>query len=104
MGSGRPNKRLPGSPLAETFREINEKDVARQEHYMQFCIQPIRYLKNLLTMEAFEGYLVGNIIKYVARYPEKNGVEDLKKARTYLDWLIELHEKGDITIPGEEQT
>jgi hypothetical protein len=83
MGSGRPNKRLPGSPLAETFREINEKDVARQEHYMQFCIQPIRYLKNLLTMEAFEGYLVGNIIKYATRFKVTRNTKDLRKVSDY---------------------
>lgn len=36
------------------------------------------------------GYLEGNIVKYVARYREKNGVEDLRKARHYLDKLIEV--------------
>jgi hypothetical protein len=40
------------------------------------------------------GYLEGNIIKYVARHPEKNGVEDLKKARHYLDKLIEVEEEA----------
>ena len=36
-----------------------------------------------------EGFLHGNVIKYILRYPYKNGIEDLKKARVYLDWLIE---------------
>ena len=36
------------------------------------------------------GYFVGSITKYVERYPRKNGVEDLKKARHFLDKLIEL--------------
>lgn len=35
------------------------------------------------------GYLEGNIIKYITRYKLKNGIEDLKKARNYLDKLIE---------------
>jgi hypothetical protein len=35
------------------------------------------------------GYLAGNVIKYVTRYKSKNGLEDLKKARHYLDKLIE---------------
>lgn len=30
-----------------------------------------------------------NVIKYVFRYRNKNGIEDLKKARVYLNWLIE---------------
>jgi Protein of unknwon function (DUF3310) len=36
------------------------------------------------------GFLDGNVIKYVVRYRSKGGVEDLKKARHYLDKLIEL--------------
>lgn len=39
------------------------------------------------------GFLDGNVIKYVVRYRSKGGVEDLKKARHYLDKLIELEEK-----------
>lgn len=39
------------------------------------------------------GFYVGNIIKYVFRAPRKNGVEDLKKAREYLDQLIEGYEE-----------
>lgn len=38
-------------------------------------------------------FLEGNIIKYLWRYKEKNGVEDLKKARVYLDKLISEVEK-----------
>lgn len=40
------------------------------------------------------GFLEGNIIKYVCRWRKKNGVEDLKKARTYLDKLIREAEAG----------
>lgn len=36
------------------------------------------------------GYLEGNVIKYVSRYRDKNGVEDLRKAQHYLDKLIEV--------------
>jgi hypothetical protein len=35
------------------------------------------------------GFLSGNVIKYLARYESKNGIEDLQKARHYLDKLIE---------------
>ncbi len=38
------------------------------------------------------GYFEGNIVKYVSRWSRKNGVEDLKKARHYLDKLIEVVE------------
>lgn len=39
--------------------------------------------------EGIEAYYAGNVIKYVCRWKKKNGLEDLKKARQYLDWLIE---------------
>jgi hypothetical protein len=44
------------------------------------------------------GYLDGNAVKYLSRWRHKNGVEDLKKARHYLDKLIETElEKRDGT-------
>ncbi len=43
------------------------------------------FTENLTGSQAFD---TGNIIKYVCRWHEKNGVEDLKKARWYLDHLI----------------
>lgn len=45
--------------------------------------------------EGIEGYYTGNVIKYVCRWKKKNGLEDLKKARMYLNWLIEKVEKKE---------
>ena len=39
-------------------------------------------------------FCLGNVIKYVARHSERNGLEDLKKAKWYLDWAIQKME-GD---------
>jgi hypothetical protein len=44
-------------------------------------------------LTGFDGYCVGNIIKYVWRYDTKNGLEDLYKARWYLEKLIKEHEE-----------
>jgi hypothetical protein len=44
-------------------------------------------------------YWAGNIIKYVLRYKYKNGLEDLKKAKHYLEYLIEKETKNAITAP-----
>lgn len=53
-------------------------------HYKDLNIQPVEYiLKNGL------GFCEGNVIKYITRWRNKNGVEDLKKARHYIDILIE---------------
>lgn len=43
------------------------------------------------------GFLVGNIIKYLLRFKHKNGAEDLKKARWYLDRLITTEEESNAT-------
>lgn len=43
--------------------------------------------------QGVEGYYTGNVIKYICRWKKKNGLEDLKKARVYLNWLIDYEEK-----------
>lgn len=40
--------------------------------------------------DGVESYYTGNILKYMCRWKKKNGLEDLQKARQYLDWLIEM--------------
>lgn len=57
-------------------------------HYAKFAIQPLEFIvRNNIP------FLEGNVIKYVVRWKDKAGIEDLKKARHYLDMLIELEEK-----------
>lgn len=70
---------------------MNEK-VNHPSHY-QGKIEVIDYLEDKLGKEGFEGFCIGNVLKYVSRYKGKNGIEDLKKARWYLDKIIEGEEK-----------
>jgi hypothetical protein len=60
------------------------------DHYRALAIQPWDAMQAWMSREAFEGFLTGNVIKYVARHKAKGGVEDLRKARHYLDKLIEV--------------
>lgn len=48
---------------------------------------------DLLTYEQVTGFYLGNTIKYLKRYKQKNGIEDLKKVKIYTDQLIKLEEK-----------
>jgi len=57
-------------------------------HYNQAGIECIDAIR-AATGDGFQYYLQGNIMKYLWRYRYKNGLEDLKKARWYLDALIE---------------
>ena len=53
------------------------------------CIDAIQ----AATEDGFTYYLQGNIMKYLWRYRYKNGIEDLEKARWYLDKLIEVYDE-----------
>lgn len=66
----------------------NEKQIGGA-HYAVKAIQPWDYIiANDL------GYLEGNVVKYVSRWKDKGGIEDLKKAQHYLQKLIEVTEKA----------
>jgi len=63
------------------------------DHYRSKAIQPWAAMEAWMTREEFAGFLRGNAIKYLARCRDKgNTVEDLRKARHYLDKLIEWEE------------
>jgi len=63
--------------------------VTHPEHYTAGSIECIDYIKDSLSREEWIGYLRGNIVKYMHRFRNKNGIEDLRKAEVYLGWLIE---------------
>ena len=59
-------------------------NITSPEHYKS-TIEPIDFIvANKLN------FIEGNIVKYVVRYKQKNGLEDLLKAQEYLKRLIEL--------------
>ncbi len=62
--------------------------VTRPAHYNQGKIEPIDVIEDWQL-----GYHDGNAVKYLSRWRHKGGVEDLKKARWYLDRLIASLEK-----------
>jgi len=59
-------------------------------HYTQGNIEVIDFIEDQQL-----GYHAGNVVKYISRYRFKNGLEDLKKARWYLDRLIENTEREE---------
>lgn len=62
-------------------------------HYNRGPIETIDYLESCMSPEGFEGFLQGNILKYMSRYQLKGGLEDLRKAQWYLNRLIGFLEK-----------
>jgi hypothetical protein len=67
-----------------------EKDNINPSHYKKLPKETIERIQDNLTPEEFKGYLKGNILKYLDRYENKNGVEDLNKQNWYLNKLIEI--------------
>lgn len=70
--------------------------VIHPPHYNQGSIEVIDYIQDQLTPEQFTGFIVGNVIKYASRARHKGGIEDLKKARWYLDRLIQQSELAKV--------
>jgi len=63
-------------------------------HYKRFKIQPIELivLNNL-------NFLEGNVVKYVCRHRFKDGLKDLKKAKHYIEMLIDFKDKFGKELP-----
>ena len=67
-----------------------EDNVNNPNHYTVGGIEPLDYLEAKLTESQFEGYLMGNVLKYLSRAEYKGKkVEDIKKAKFYLDRLVQ---------------
>nr|DAN25365.1 MAG TPA: nucelotide kinase [Caudoviricetes sp.] len=76
----------------ETVTELHDS-VNNPSHYQgRYGMQSIDALRNFMTPEQLKGFYLGNALKYQLRFQKKNGLEDLKKARKNLDWLIEEFE------------
>ena len=52
-------------------------------------VECIEAIKASMSREAFGGYLKGSVLKYAWRYEQKNHLEDLRKCKVFLDWLID---------------
>ena len=87
--------------LANTEKKIEESKedmVNHPSHYTQGeieCIEAIKYINNKLQMKGYEGYCLGNFIKYIWRCNFKNGWEDIDKAIFYLNELLTEQRKDD---------
>ena len=63
-------------------------------HYKDMVIQPVEFIhRNRI------GYMEGNAIKYLCRWRSKNGIEDLKKAKHYIELLIALESQQEEVKP-----
>jgi hypothetical protein len=71
-------------------------------HYSRLGIEPIQFIETNGL-----GYHEGNVIKYISRWRNKNGIEDLNKAKWYVERLIELEQsrlehEAQVELPFDE--
>jgi len=79
----------------------------KESKTMSDNINPNYYRKGIETTDYIVShsmnYLEGNIIKYVTRYKDKGGLEDLKKAEWYLTRLIKVQESNELKLSSLEE-
>lgn len=84
--------------LNESVRALGKalKDSKKQNdvvnspsHYKQGERETIENIRDTISSEGYQGYCVGNVVKYLARYKFKNGLEDVRKAKKYIEFLGE---------------
>lgn len=95
----------PADPLDEQPKPVWQEPskagsyntITRPAHYARFPIQPIDFIEaNDLDFHQ------ASVLKYLVRFPFKNGLEDLHKARNMLDRLIAREEKRLVRDAGKE--
>jgi len=79
-------------------------DPINPQHYTSGTIECIEAMEASMSAEAFKGFLKGNCQKYLWRYEKKNGTEDLRKAKWYLDRLIGTVEAEATTLSAMVET
>lgn len=68
--------------------------IKRPSHYIRGGLECIDVIKVVVQgLDPFEAYCIGNVIKYIWRWKQKNGLEDIQKAKRYLEFL-EKYLKG----------
>tara|TARA_R110001632_G_scaffold232123_1_gene372093 strand:+ start:919 stop:1137 length:219 start_codon:yes stop_codon:yes gene_type:complete len=70
----------------------NNGNPIEPSHYTEMNLSPLEYI---MANESDFTWCISNVIKYVSRYTRKNGIEDLKKAKWYLERQISELEKGE---------
>jgi len=70
--------------------------VNHPSHYTNGLIEVISYIRDKLTPEEYTGYCIGNVMKYISRWRYKDGIQDLEKAKVYLDWAINAAKRENV--------
>ena len=88
------DREMPEKATKTAAEAPKDDPVNHPSHYTSGGVECIDAIRAACEgRDAYEGYLTGQVIKYIWRYPFKNGLEDLRKAEFYLKRLIEKREE-----------
>lgn len=68
-----------------------QDDIKQPKHYKLdgLNVESIDVVKAVLGKDGFKSFCIGNCLKYLIRAEKKNGIEDYRKCKVYLDWILE---------------
>ena len=69
---------------------MNNETVNHPNHYTTKSMESIEVIRVMTeNLKPFDAYCIGNALKYLYRFENKNGQEDLKKAKKYIEFMLE---------------
>ena len=85
--------------MSSTMKGVSEMEERGSEHYRVGGVEVLDVLQAKMTKEQYEGFLLGNIIKYALRYnfAEKK-FSDMEKCFHYCELLVSLRRREENTI------
>ena len=87
---------IPPASAIEKEEEEMSDNVNHPAHYTQGDVECIDAIEAAVSeLSGIDAVCTGNAIKYLWRWKQKNGIEDLKKARWYINRLIEREKRND---------
>ena len=81
----------------------NKDLVNHPAHYTSGDIECIDAIRAQLGDDGYISYCQGNVVKYLWRWKRKGGLQDLKKAQTYLSWMVEEVELSEKVAKDEQE-
>lgn len=93
----------PGLRSDPNEPENKPDSVNHPSHYETGKFECIEVMEEALGRDVVKGFCIGNAFKYLYRAKRKNGLEDMKKARWYLDKVISMEEEDNLKDPYADQ-
>lgn len=90
---GQPVEDQPKAIKFELGKDREEQEINHPSHYADDQFECIEVMMDTQGLDATQDFCILNAFKYLYRHRKKGGIKDLKKAKWYLEYAIDLEEK-----------